>query len=142
VNAVAADLLVYAHREDSRWHVPARNCLRELAEGSAPWAIPLPCIHEFLLVVTQPRIWKCPTPLPLALAAVEAWRASPQLRLLNEEASFWPLFVSLVREANLRGRQLHDARIAALLLHHNVAVLWTTQRQFSHFPRLHVRNPL
>jgi len=142
VNAVATDLLVYAHREDTRWHVPARSCLRQLAEGAEPWAIPLPCIHEFLTIVTHPRIWKCPTPLPLALSAVDAWRASPQLHVLTEDAGFWPLFVSLVREANLRGRQLHDARIAALLLQHDVAGLWTTQRQFSRFPRLRVRNPL
>jgi hypothetical protein len=37
--------------------------LKELAEGSGAWSIPWPCVHEFVAVVTNPRIWKVPTPL-------------------------------------------------------------------------------
>lgn len=41
--AVDANLLVYAHREDSPWHEAAYARLAEPAEGRAPWAIPWPC---------------------------------------------------------------------------------------------------
>ena len=54
--AVDTNILVYAHRADSEWHDRAALRLRELAEGRAPWAIPWPCIHEFLAIVTHPRI--------------------------------------------------------------------------------------
>ena len=51
--AVDTNVLVYAHREDSPWHGAASRVVRDLAEGSAPWAIPWPCLHEFLAIVTR-----------------------------------------------------------------------------------------
>ncbi|RME67598.1 MAG: VapC toxin family PIN domain ribonuclease, partial [Nitrospirae bacterium] len=44
--AVDTNILVYAHREDTPWHDPAFQCIKSLAEGTSPWAIPWPCIHE------------------------------------------------------------------------------------------------
>ena len=55
--AVDTNLLVYAHREDSPWHDAAYARIAELAESRAPWAIPWPCLHEFLAIVTHPRIY-------------------------------------------------------------------------------------
>jgi len=70
--AVDSNLLVYAHREDSPWHDIAYARMVELAEGRAPWAIPWPCIHEFLAIVTHPRIYSPPTPLENAIDQIEA----------------------------------------------------------------------
>lgn len=61
--AVDTNILVYAHREDSLFHEQAYACLESLANGGAPWAIPWPCLHEFLAIVTHPRIYRPPTPL-------------------------------------------------------------------------------
>ena len=58
--AVDTNLLVYAHREDSPWHDAAYRSLVGLAEGRTPWAIPWPCLHEFLAIVTHPRIYSPP----------------------------------------------------------------------------------
>jgi predicted nucleic acid-binding protein len=84
VIAVDTNILVYAHRTDSEWHDRAAICLRELAEGRAPWAIPWPCIHEFLAIVTHPRIYDPPTPVAAALDQIDAWFESPSLVLLTE----------------------------------------------------------
>jgi predicted nucleic acid-binding protein len=65
--AVDTKILVYAHRADSEWHAPAMEVLAGLANGAAPWAIPWPCVHEFLAVVTHPRIfatWRSKARLP------------------------------------------------------------------------------
>ena len=59
--AVDTNLLVYAHREDSPWHDAAYGSIVELAEGRGPWAIPWPCLHEFLAIVTHPKIYAPPT---------------------------------------------------------------------------------
>ncbi len=53
--AVDTNIIVYAHREDSPWHQAAAARVAELAEGSAAWAVPWPCIAEFLAIVTHPR---------------------------------------------------------------------------------------
>src|SRR5436190_2106243 len=82
VAGIDTNLLVYAHRQDSAWHPRAAHLLRELAEGQAPWAIPWPCVHEFLAIATHPRIFDPPTPLELALDQVDAWLESPFLVLL------------------------------------------------------------
>jgi uncharacterized protein len=70
--AVDTNLLVYAHRRDSSWFEPARQVLRALIEGSATWAIPWPCLHEFLAISTHPHIYRPPTELPRALGQVAA----------------------------------------------------------------------
>jgi predicted nucleic acid-binding protein len=48
----------------------------------------------------------------------------------------------IVLAARLSGPRIHDARIAALCLHHGVRELWTADRDFSAFPQLKTRNPL
>jgi predicted nucleic acid-binding protein len=62
--AVDTNILVYAHPEDSPFHEAAFGCLAELAEGPAVWAIPWPCVDEFLAIVTHPRIYAPPTRWP------------------------------------------------------------------------------
>ena len=140
--AVDTNLLVYAHREDSPWHEPAWTCLTELAEGRALWAIPWPCIHEFLAIVTHPRIYKPPSPLSLALDQVEAWLESPSQILLTEPEGYWPALRKTVEASLLSGPQIHDARVAVLCQINGVRELWTADRDFNRFPGLMVRNPL
>ena len=60
--AVDTNLLVYAHRADSAFHVRADQVVAELAEGRASWAIPWPCLYEFYAIVTHPKIYRPPTP--------------------------------------------------------------------------------
>jgi predicted nucleic acid-binding protein len=68
--AVDANILVDAHREDSPWHGQALARLSAIANSGAPWAIAWPSIHEFLAIVTHPRIYDPPTPLHIALNAL------------------------------------------------------------------------
>jgi uncharacterized protein len=140
--AVDTNLLVYAHREDSPWHEQAAARLAELAEGAAPWAIPAACLHEFLAIVTHPRIYRPPTPLPLAFDQVEAWRESPSLVVLTETEGYWSVLRRALERSKAVGPTIHDARVATLCLHHGVRELWTADRDFSRFPDLGVRNPL
>lgn len=140
--AVDTNLLVYAHREDSPWHHSALKAMTGLADGAALWAIPWPCVHEFLAIVTHPRIYRPPTPMPIAIAAMRAWMGSPTLRLLGESPDHLDKFEHLVLIAKAVGPMVHDARIAALCLSHGVRQLWSSDRDFSRFPTLKVKNPL
>jgi toxin-antitoxin system PIN domain toxin len=142
VIAVDTNILVYAHRADSEWHDRAAIRLRELAEGRAPWAIPWPCIHEFLAIVTHPRIYNPPTPVAVALDQVDAWLESPSLVLLMEAGGYWGVLREILETGRVVGPRIHDARIAALCRVHGVRELWTADRDFSRFPSLFSRNPL
>jgi len=140
--AVDTNLLVYAHRRDSDWHAPAAGVVRSLAEGSAPWAIPWPCIHEFLAIVTHPGIYRPSTTVGAALAQVAAWLESPSLLLLAEGEGYAERLASVAGESKVTGPRIHDARVATLCLYHGVRELWSADRDFSRFAALKVRNPL
>jgi toxin-antitoxin system PIN domain toxin len=140
--AVDTNILVYAHRADSKWHIPAARCLRWLAEGAAPWAIPWPCVHEFIGIVTHPRIYEPPTDLEAALAQVDAWLDSPTVVLLSEREDYWPVLRMTAAKAKSVGPMVHDARIAALCRYHGVRELWSADRDFGRFVDIKVSNPL
>lgn len=140
--AVDTNILVHAYRRESPWHERAAGCVRELAEGRAPWAIPWPCVHEFLAVATHPRIWRPPSPLEDALGQVEAWLEAPTLTLLAEGVPHWEVLGEFLRAGRIVGPQVHDARVAALCVAHGVRELWTADRDFGRFPTLRTVNPL
>lgn len=140
--AVDTNILVYAHRADSEWHARAAVAIAQLANGSAPWAIPWPCVHEFLAVVTHPRIFSPPSPLARACDQVEAWLESPSLTMLGESPSYWATLRELLLGGKVAGPMVHDGRIAALCGNHGVAELWSADRDFGRYGALTVRNPL
>jgi len=140
--ALDTNILVYAHRPDGPFHAEARGCVTELADGSAPWSIPWPCLHEFVGVVTHPRVFTPPSTLDEALAQVESWLESPSLVLLAEADGYWPALAEVATAARTVGPMIHDARIAALCRIHGVGELWSADRDFARFPGLVVRNPL
>lgn len=140
--AVDTNLLVYAHREDSPWHGRAVECVTQLANSGAPWAIAWPSLHEFLAIVTHPKIYNPPTPLNTALDAIRAWQDSPSLRLLGEGPGYFETLAEQVTAGKINGPRIHDARIASICLHHGVKKLWSADRDFTSFPGLACENPL
>lgn len=139
---IDTNLLVYAHRSDSEWHGRAAECLRKLAEGKSAWALPWPCIHEFIAIAAHPRVYDPPTPLAAALEQVDAWLESPSVVLLGEGESHWSELRALLQSSRVTGPRAHDAKIAALCLAHGVRELWTADRDFGRFPALTAVNPL
>ncbi len=140
--AVDTNILVYAHRDDASFHEAARRSVIGLAEGRATWAIPWSCLHEFVCVVTNPRVFRPPTPLADALGQVEAWLASPSLVVLGEPPDYWAALARAARAARVAGPLIYDARIATICRLHGVRELWTADRDYTRFPDLTIFNPL
>lgn len=140
--ALDTNLLVYAHREDSEWHALASAQVTALAEGRAPWAIPWPCVHEFLAIVTHPKIFSPPTPLKAAIDQIDAWLESPSLVLLAETSAHWKTLWAALSAGKVVGPLIHDGRIAALCVQHGVRELLSADRDFNRFAGLKVTNPL
>jgi toxin-antitoxin system PIN domain toxin len=140
--AVDTNILVYAHRVDSPWHAKAVRVVTELAEGVSLWAIPWPCLHEFIAIVTHPRIYAPPTPLRDALYQVQCWLESPTLVTLSESDDFFPTWRGMIESSAVSGAAVHDARVAALCVHHGVRRLLSADRDFSRFRGPRTENPL
>jgi toxin-antitoxin system PIN domain toxin len=141
VRAVDTNVLIYAEIVGSRHHAVASGLLRQLAEDAAPWAIPWPCVYEFLRVVTHPRVYHPPVPLPVALGDLRSILASPSLVLLSETSRHAEILAGVLEASGAAGNLVHDAHIAALCLEHGVSELLTGDRDFSRFASLRVHHP-
>ncbi len=140
--AIDTNILVYAHRRDMPLHDRAREVVASRATKSDPWAIPWPCVHEFLSIITNPRIFRAPTPMERAVRQVRAWLGSPSAMTLSEDQAYMDTLSEAFESSGVTGGKVHDARIAAICIHHGVTELWTADRDFSRFPKLRTRNPL
>jgi hypothetical protein len=141
VRAIDTNVLIFAEITSSPNHERALTVLREASEGAAAWAIPWPCVYEFLRVVTHPRVYHPPVPQELALRDLQAVLASPSLVLLAETPRHAEVMQAVVRESGATGNLIHDAHIAALCLEHGVTELVTGDRDFRRFAGLTVRDP-
>ena len=134
--AIDTNILVYAHRREMPQHESALRWLSHLAEGTAPWGIPVFCLGEFLRVVTHPRILKPPSSLEEGLGAISALLASPGLRVISPGHRYSDILAEEVLAANARGNLVFDAQIAAVCREEGVDYLLTSDRDFSLFPQV------
>ena len=140
--AVDTNILVYAHRAELPFHTAAFACLKSLAEGRVAWGIPVSCLHEFLAVVTNAKVFSPASRVDQAVAQVDAWLASPQARVLHSGAQHWPLLSKLAGKARVQAGQFHDARIAIICIENGVSMLYSADRDFGRFKDLKTINPL
>lgn len=139
--AIDTNVLVYARRAETAHHSVARALLRELAEGRDAWAIPWPCVYEFVRVVTHPRVFKPPSPLADVLEGIESVLESPTLQLLGEGATHRSHMHRMLTDGRASGNLAHDAHIAALLMEHGVSEFLSADRDFRRFSGVRVRDP-
>lgn len=131
--AIDTNILVYAHREETPLHTIALDRLRSLAEGAAPWALPIFCLGEFVRVVTHQRIFHPPTDLEVALAFLDQLLGSPSARMLAPGPTFPAVFAETCRDGGVQGNLAFDAQVVAVCREHGVAALLTEDRDFARF---------
>jgi hypothetical protein len=141
MRALDTNVLVQAEVVTSPFHGIARTLLTQLPEGPAPWAIPWPCVYEFLRVVTHPRVFHPPMPSAAAMRDLRHILASPSLVLLGETARHGEVMAAVVEASGASGNLVHDAHIASLCLEHGVSELVTGDRDFARFPQVRTFNP-
>lgn len=130
--AVDTNVLIYANRSELDLHDRAHGRLTELAEGMAPWGLPVVVAWGFLRIVTQP-VFDPPTPIGQALDFVEALTGSPSVRVLRPGLSHWELLRTTVEESRAGGRLLTDAVIVALCREHGIDTVLSNDRDFRRF---------
>lgn len=132
------NVLVYAHREDEALHGVARDWIDSTVNGSEPFALSALVVVGFVRVVTNARIYREPTPTPVALAAVDSMLARSNCRLYVPGARHWALVSQLCRDAHAAGKLVADAQHAAVAIEHGCE--WITRdADFERFERSGLR---
>lgn len=130
--ALDTNILIYAMQAQSPLHDLALNALREIGEGSAPWALPDQVLGEFLRVVTHPRARSPVTPA-YAIDWLDRALASPSARVLASGPTHWSILRRLVVDGNVRGNDVHDARLVAVCVEHGVERILSEDRGLRRF---------
>lgn len=139
--AVDTNVLVYARRAELPHHAAARALVTRLAMGTTPWAIPWPCLYEYIKVITNPRAFRPPDTLADAIADVESLAASPSVLLLGDGPTHLAHLRRAAADGHPLGAQIHDAHVVALALEHGVTELLSADRDFRRYRTLVVRDP-
>ena len=110
------NILVYAHREDEAVHASYAEWLKQLVDGPEPFGLSVLVAVGFLRIVTNARIYPDPTPLPVALAAVEQLSGHPRCRIAAPRAGHLDNVADLCRASAASGKHVADAQHAAIAI--------------------------
>lgn len=141
MRCVDVNVLVYAHRAESPDHEAMLAWLDDARTGAEPLGLTSAVLSGFVRVVTHPRIFREPTPLPVALDLLDALRSSPAAITVEPGERHWELFVGLCRTVGARGNLVPDAYLAALAVEQGATWI-SADRGFSRFPGLRWQHPL
>ncbi len=133
--AVDTNILVYAHNQLSEYHERAKTEIYNLASSSIRWGIPIPCIGEFLRVITHRKIFNDPFTVDEAIIALNHLLLSPNLKLLYPTSDYLSLLTVAIKEVNATGNLVHDAQIVAVCRGNGVTALLTEDRDFNLFTK-------
>lgn len=135
------NLLVYAHDETSKCHVPAKRWWKEQLNGSQLVALSWVTVLGFIRLLTNPRIFQQPYAPAEILAIVKTWLEQPHVRMIDPAEQHFGLLAKLIEQIGTAGNLTTDAHLAALAIERGL-ILQTTDADFARFPGLKWHNPL
>ncbi len=139
--AVDTNVLVYASRTETEFHEPAARLITQLAESERPWAIPWPCVYEYLRIVTHPRLFKPASTQAEAISGLRLLSGSPSLAFIGPGSTHFGSLVGLAEHSGAKGNLFFDLQIAAICREHGITEILTVDRDFSRFSGIKVRRP-
>lgn len=140
--AIDVNVLLYASDASSPFSKQARAFLEECAAGPEVLCFAWPTLVGYLRLSTHPAVFASPLSPDDAEANVASLLALPHVRVLSEKEGFWDVYRGATGGLAVRGNDVPDAHLAALLRQHDVPTLYTNDRDFRRYSFLKVVNPL
>ena len=139
--AIDVNLLLYASDAASPFSAGAKSFLERCAAGPEVLCVGWPTLTSYLRLATHPAVFRSPLSSGEAEQNVGALIGLSHARVLSEQEGFWDVYREVTRGLPVRGNDVPDAHLAALLRQHDVPTLYTNDRDFRKFNFLRVRNP-
>ena len=137
---IDTNVLVNAARKDADDHLRCLAWLDEVYRSRAPFGFTEMIACGFLRIISSPRIYSDPTPMDDANAAVYDITSRREFMWLNAGHDHWAIFEKLCKAANVRGKLVNDAWIAAIAIEANHELV-TLDKDFARFSGLRCRFP-
>lgn len=135
------NILVYAFRREAEQHERYAAWLAAMVAGADELALHDTVLAGVVRLVTNPRIFSDPAPMPTALDFIARIRGARRARWLPSSDAAWTDFERLVaQDRGLRGNLVPDALLAALARAHGCRIA-TADRSFARFPGVHTVDP-
>jgi toxin-antitoxin system PIN domain toxin len=138
---VDANILLYAEDSLNPYHERARGWLDEQLSGSSPVCLAWMVLNAFIRIGTNPRVFEHPLLLDQAISRVQAWLDQPCTLVIRPTERHWSVFQEMLVTGQASGNLVPDAHLAALAVEHGCE-LYSSDSDFSRFPKLKWRNPL
>ena len=139
---VDTNILVFATSADSPWQSAAESALEEWRQQGTELCLSVQVLREYLAVTTRPAPGATTPPDYRAiLQNTAAFRAG--FYVLEDSTAVSEKLEEFVRQFSVKGRQVHDANIAATMRVHGVSDLLTHNvSDFTRFAPLITIHPL
>ena len=138
---VDANILLYAEDSLSPVHERARKWWDAQLSDSGPVGLCWPVLLAFLRIGTNPRVFERPLSIEAAVDRIQSWLEQPCTQLIYPTASHWQILRTLILDGQAAGNLISDAHLAALAIEYN-GILYSTDADFSRFPKLKWKNPI
>ena len=136
------NVVVYAARTDSEFHVPCRQRLSEAGTGSSSTFLTWNVCYEFLRVITHPRIYPHPWSLEDGGRFLAMLLVSSSLSVLLPTDNHLSVLLQVATELpDIRGNVVHDMHTAVLMREHGINQICTMDSDFRRFPFIEVIDP-
>lgn len=141
--AIDANLLVYAHNTDSRFHKQAATFMERVmndrdSQGKLSVCLTAQVLMEFIHVITWQRLEK-PLSLSEAISIVQDYLDTGIL-IIHQRETHLQTFLNLLNTISTR-KKTFDVALAATLKDNGISGLYTAN-DFEEFEFLEVINPL
>lgn len=135
------NVCLFAFRTETPHHEPSHHWLTTALTGTEPVGVLDDVLASVVRISTDHRVFSTPAPPETVLAFCEAVRSAPRAVTITPGPRHWEIFARLVTHHGLRGRDVPDARLAAIALELG-ATFATTDRGFRRFAGLRTVDPV
>ena len=138
---VDANILLYAEDTSSSLNKKAIRWWDQQLSGENTVCLCWPVLMAFIRIATNARVFEKPLSLTQAIKKVQSWIDQPCVQIIHPSSRHWENFQSMLTQGQASANLTTDAHLAALAIE-NGCTLYSTDADFSRFPRLKWENPL
>ncbi len=141
MKGVDTNILIYAHRAETKQHRDSHFILKELSEGGDIWGIAWPSFYEFVRVVTHRKIFHPPSTSKEAYNFLNDLVVCPTLRILSHGSEHWKSMNQNLFQIGVKGNLVFDSQIVSIFLENGISEVITYDSDFYRFRDIKVSIP-